>query len=448
MFVWPPLFSTKMGVKRGVQTGVGMARKTNILNPLKIKATNAEGVYADGNGLYLQVNKRGAKSWLFCYALHGKSREMGLGALDSVTLAEARLHRDECKKLLAAKIDPIENRKTEQAKARLDAARNVLFKDCAEMYFEANKSGWKNKKHTQQFTNTFKTYVYPVIGNLPVQGITVDLVMKVLNPIWKEIPETANRVRGRMEAVLDFAHARELRQGENPARWRGRLQKLLPHRSKIRKVQHHPALPYAKVADFMALLKQQPGLDALALQFTILTAARTGEVVSARWSEIDMHSKVWTIPAERMKAGKEHRVPLTEEALTILKAVDAMASGKHTAATHADVATDWVFPGRKGINQLSGMAMLMLLRRMERKDITVHGFRSTFRDWVAEQTAFPYEVAEGALAHTIGNKVAVAYLRSDLFEKRRKLMEAWARYCHTPSRVGDVGGNVVALGAR
>ena len=419
-----------------------------MLTTLKIKATNNEGAYPDGGGLYLRVNKRGARSWLFCYTLYGKPREMGLGSLDAVTLAEARTKRDECKKLLAAKIDPIDARNVEQAKARLQAAHSVLFKECAEMYFEANKSGWKNKKHTQQFTNTFKTYVYPKIGNLPVQGITVDLVLKVLRPIWEKIPETANRTRSRIEAVLDFAHACELREGENSARWRGRLQKLLPHRSKLRKVQHHPALPYAEIGDFMALLKQQPGLDALALQFTILTAARTGEVVGARWGEIDMRGKVWVIPAERMKAGKEHRVPLTEEALTVLQAVNAMTGDKRKVITAADASNDWIFPGRKVINQLSGMAMLMLLRRLKRKDITVHGFRSTFRDWVAEQTAFPYEVAEGALAHTIGNKVAAAYLRSDLFEKRRKLMEAWARYCHTPSQRGEEGGNVVALMGR
>ncbi len=424
-----------------------MARQLNILSQLRVKAIKDKGSYHDGGGLYLCVSASGAKSWRFFYMLNGKSREMGLGTVAAVSLAEARLKMADCRKLLAAKIDPIEARDANEAKARLAEANKTSFEDCANSYIDAHKDGWKNKKHIQQWTNTLKTYVFPIIGKTPVQDINVDSMMKVLEPIWKEKPETANRTRGRIEKVLDWATARELRQGENPARWRGKLENLLVRRSSIQKVKHHPALPYAQVGDFMGLLKQQPGLDALALKFTILTAARTSEVIEANWDEIDIGNKVWTIPAGRMKMKKEHRVPLTDKAISVLKNVIKLTSDKQSNSKQEEQ-TGWVFPGRKKKNSLSGMAMLMLLRRMERQDITVHGFRSTFRDWAAEQTNFPRDVAEAALAHATENKVEAAYRRSDLFDKRRELMDKWTKYCALPSVKPKSGKNIISLAER
>jgi integrase len=362
-------------------------------------------------------------------------------------LSEARLKMAECRKFLAAKIDPIEARNADNAKARLAEANKTSFEDCTNSYIDAHRDGWKNEKHIQQWSNTLKTYVFPVIGKTPIQDINVDSIMKVLEPIWKEKTETANRTRGRIEKVLDWASARELRQGENPARWRGRLENLLPRRSKIQKVIHHPALPYAQVGDFIETLKLQPGLDARALELTILTATRTNEVLAAKWEEIDFSKKEWVIPAERMKARKEHRVPLTDKSIAVLKNVMKLTSDKEDVGK-PEARTGWVFPGRKKKTHLSGMAMLMLLRRMERQDITVHGFRSTFRDWAAEQTVFPREIAEVSLAHATENKVEAAYLRSDLFDRRRKLMEAWSRYCSTPSPKDKSGTKVVNLAER
>jgi integrase len=264
-----------------------------------------------------------------------------------------------------------------------------------------------------------------------VQAIDVGLVMKALEPIWNEKPETASRVRGRIESVLDWATARGYRQGENPARWRGHLENLLPKKSKVWRVEHHAALPYTEIGAFMAELREQDGTAARALEFAILTAARTGEVIGATWSEIDLEGHLWTIPAVRMKAGKEHRVPLSDAALAVLRAMGEVQTG------------EFVFPGNRAKQPLSQMAMLMLLRRMGRDGLTVHGFRSAFSDWCAEQTAFPSEVREMALAHTVGDKVEAAYRRGDLFEKRRQLAEAWARYCGTPPAADD--NRVVAI---
>jgi integrase len=406
-----------------------MTRQLNRLSQLQVKNAGEKGSLHDGGGLYLQVSKTGTKSWLFCYRLNGREREMGLGAYPIVSLAEARGKRDEYRKLLAQKIDPLEARKEEEARSRFAAAHAKTFQQCAEAFIEAQQDGWKNKKHIQQWTNTLKTYVYPVIGKFSVQDIDVDAVMKVLEPIWKTKTETANRTRGRIEKVLDWAAARGLRKGENPALWRGKLGHLLAHRSKIQKVKHHPALPYQEIGEFMAILKEQPSLDARALEFTIFTVARTNEVIKARWEEMDLDNKVWTIPAARMKAGREHRIPLTQEAIDVLRQALELTGQNNKKGTFPK--NGWVFPGRIKDKSLSGMAMLMLLRRMERKDITVHGFRSTFRDWAAEQTAFPREVAEAALAHATGDKVEAAYFRSDLFDKRRRMMEAWERYCVT-----------------
>lgn len=417
-----------------------MARKLNQLSATKVK-TAPKGWYHDGGGLYLQVTDTAARSWVFCYMLNGRERQMGLGSVGAVSLADARGKLADCKKLLAQKIDPIEVRKSDEAKARYAAASGTTFEECAKAYIATHIGSWRNAKHIKQWPGFFERYVYPVIGKLSVQDVDVGQVLKVLQPIWETKTESANRIRGRIENVLDWAKARGYRQGENPARWRGLLENLLARPSKIWQTTHHPALPYAEVGDFMALLKQQSGLDARALEFTILTAVRTSECINATWEEIDLYNKVWVVPANRTKTRKEHRIPLPEKAITVLKHAMQLTSDKKNPVITEQ--TGWVFPSRKKIKPLSNMAMLVLLRRIERDDVTVHGFRSTFRDWAAEQTNFPREVAEAALAHTIENQVEAAYRRGDLFEKRRKLMDAWAKYCATPSV--KTGGKVVSI---
>lgn len=402
-----------------------MARTLNKLQGKKVENEKRPGIYGDGGGLYLQVGPDGGKSWIFRYRrltpnAAGKftNREMGLGPFPTVSLAKARelATRHRLQRLDGK--DPIEERRADRARAILEAARNKTFRQCAVEYIEDHASTWTNSKHAAQWTATLGRYVYPKIGEVSVQQIDTPEIRDILRAIWSTKPETANRVRGRIESILDWATANKLREGPNPARWRGHLENMLPARSKVRTVKHHPALPYAEIGSFMAALKDQQGTAAKGLRFLILTAARTGEVIGARWSEIDPVSKVWIIPAERMKGGREHRVPLTQEALDILDSIK-------------DRAPSFVFPGGKKDKPLSNMAFLELLRRMGRNDITAHGFRSSFRDWAAEQTSFPHEVAEMALAHAVGDKVEAAYRRGDMIEKRRKLMEAWAAYCGT-----------------
>lgn len=403
-----------------------MARQIDKLNALDVSNAKQRGYYSDGGGLYLQVSESGAKSWVFRFKQDGKAREMGLGPVHTVSLAEARLKALDCRRARLDGHDPIENRKAARATARLDAAKAVTFQACAERYIAAHKTGWRNTKHAAQWTATLGTYVNPIFGGLPVQAVDVGLVLKAVEPMWATKPETASRVRGRIESILDWATARGYRQGENPARWRGHLENLLPRPSKVRRVEHHAALPYPEIASFMAELHQQEGVAARALEFAILTATRTGEVIGCRWSEVNVAERVWTIPAERMKAGKEHRVPLSGAALAIVETMFKIRQG------------DFVFPGGGTNRPISNMAMLMLLRRMGREDLTAHGFRSTFRDWAAERTGFPAEVAEMALAHTVGDKVEAAYRRGDLFQKRRQLAEAWAKFCATPPTAGSV----------
>ncbi|MCP5361450.1 MAG: tyrosine-type recombinase/integrase [Hyphomicrobiales bacterium] len=402
-----------------------MAREIGKLVPVTLNKIKQKGMYPDGGNLYLQVTDAGVKSWIFRYMIDGKSRSMGLGPLNALSLADARMLAAECRKQLSQGIDPLAARRAEQAKVKLLYLRNITFKQCAEAYIEAHKSGWRNAKHASQWTNTLTTYAYPTIGGLMVQDVDVGLVLKVLEPIWKTKTETADRLRGRIEAILDWASSREYRTGDNPARWRGKLQNLLPARSKIQQVKHHPALPYDDISEFVAALELQEGLAAEALKMVILTATRTSETINAKWDEFDLKNKLWVIPANRIKTGKEHRVPLSESVLKILKEL------------HEKRINDHVFPSRNG-KSLSNMAMLVLLRRMKRDDITVHGFRSTFRDWAAEQTNYAREVAEAALSHAVGNAVEAAYRRGDLFEKRRKLMNEWARYCYQPKTAGKV----------
>jgi integrase len=376
-------------------------------------------MYADGAGLYLQVTGDGeakvAKSWIYRFKLRGRSREMGLGSLSIYGLAEARTKATECRRLAYEGIDPIEARKTERAKVALAATKSLTFKECTEQYIAAYRSGWRNAKHAAQWSTTVKTYAEPIIGKLPVQSIDTALVMKIIEPLWSKKSETAARLRGRIEAVLDWAAARGYRQGENPARWRGHLDKLLPARAKVSKVKHHAALPYTELPVFMVALRGQEGVSARALEYLILTAARTGEVIGALPAEII--DDVWTVPAGRMKGNKEHRIPLSASAFAIVEKM------------RKDHGGEFLFPGGKRDKPLSNMAMLKLLERMGRSDLTAHGFRSTFRDWAAERTNYPSEVVEMALAHAIDNKVEAAYRRGDLFEKRRLLMAEWAKFC-------------------
>jgi integrase len=408
-----------------------MPRKAIGLTARQVATIGAPGLHAAGGApcLYLQVT-HGGRSWVFRYKLAGKRRDMGLGPLDAIGLAEARQRAVDARKMVLTGTDPIEARRTERATMALSAATAMTFKQCADAYITAHRAGWKNAVHAKQWPSTLEAYVYPVFGSLPVQAVDVGLVMKVIEPIWSTKPETASRVRGRVESILDWATSRGYRRGENPARWRGHLENLLPKASKVRRVAHHAALPYADIAAFMTELRQQDGVAARALEFAILSAARTGEVLGARWPEINVGERLWTIPAERMKAGKEHRVPLSDAALAIIEAMSAIRSG------------DFVFPGASAGKPLSNMSMLMLLRRMGQGDLTVHGFRSCFRDWAAERTTFPSEVAEMALAHVVSDKVEAAYRRGDLFDKRRQIMDTWARYV---DGIAEGSGTVVDM---
>lgn len=421
--------------------------KTGLLSPLAVSRQTNPGRFGDGGGLYLQVKPSGAKSWLFRYQRDGKPLMMGLGAYPAVPLAEARKKAEALRNLRASKIDPRDARTAERDRRRDELAQARPFEDCAKEYIAANKTGWKNRKHAQQWPNTLESYVYPLIGTEPVGSLGRDAILKVMRQqvpaevasdgrvihpageFWTARPDTAQRVRGRIELVLDWAKVHGYRKGENPAAWRGNLQFAWPNRGKGRKRRHHPALPYAQIPDFMRELRKQDGVAALALEFCILNAPRTMEVLKSRLQEIDRAGALWTIPDERMKAGEEHRVPLTDAALAVLEKADKLR-------TEGDL----VFPGRKRGKPLSSMAMLMLARRMGYTDargqtITVHGFRSTFRDWVADCTSFPREVAEMALAHAIEDDVEAAYRRGDLMEKRRALMNAWADYCAGKSNV-------------
>jgi integrase len=356
--------------------------------------------------------------------LNGKAREMGLGSLLAVSLDDARVKANEARGHLSAKRDPIAVRDAEEKAKRLEAARALTFDQCAEAYIKAHRAGWRNAKYAAQWVSTLKTYVSPVFGKLPVQDVDETLVMKVLEPIWETKTETATRVRSRIELVLDWAKARKYRTGENPARWRGHLDHLLPRRLSVQPVRNHPALPYAEAAAFMMELRTRAGVAAKALEFAILTAARISEATLTQWDEINLEAGVWTLPASRMKSKREHRVPLSSAALKLLGGMKRQAGG-------------YVFPGWRAKHPITSAACLKLLRDM-RNDMTVHGFRSTFRDWAAECTNYPREVAEAALAHTIPDKTEAAYRRGDLFQKRARLMQAWADYLKKPAVRADV----------
>ncbi len=407
-----------------------MAQSIKRLSPRRVATETERGFHADGGGLYLQVSKFDTKSWVFRFTLNKRSREMGLGPLHTVSLADAREEALKCRKLVREGIDPIEQRKSIRGQALAEAVKVMTFKACADKYISAHSAGWKNVKHATQWTNTLNTYAYPIFGDLPVQAVDTGLVMKVLEPIWSTKTETAGRVRGRIENILDWATVRKYREGENPARWKGHLDTLLPARSKVQKVKHHAALPYDEIGTFIKELRKQKGISARGLEFLILTVARTGEAIKATWDEFDFEKALWVIPADRMKADKEHRVPLSSAALDVL------------AGLKVNAVNDYVFPGMKRTTSLSNMAFLQLLKRMDHHDLTVHGFRSTFRDWAAERTGYSNEVAEMALAHAVGDKVEAAYRRGDLLKKRVRIMEDWATFCST---VQDGGGEVVPI---
>lgn len=375
---------------------------------MKLSARKVEtagvGRHGDGRGLFLYVKPTLARSWVLRYQVQGRRHDLGLGAYPDVTLAMARQKATDARRMILEGDDPIAKRRQAQPKT---------FKDSALELIESKRSGWKNAKHAAQWSSTLEAYVFPTLGPMQVTKIATADVVGALKPIWSQKPETANRVRQRIEAVLDYASALGIREGDNPARWRGHLDNLLPKPTKMRAVQHHHALPHSDISDFMDALSTRNGVSARALTFTILTAARSGETRGMTWAEVDLDNGVWTIPAQRMKAAKEHRVPLT---LTTIAQF-----GKRGADT------DLVFGSEtKAGKPISDMSMTALLRRMEYDNITVHGFRSTFRDWAGETTSFSREVIEAALAHGIKDKAEAAYARSDLFDKRRLLMNSWA----------------------
>jgi integrase len=401
-----------------------MPRSINRLSPRKVATENKPGMHADGGGLNLRVaefEKNGVswvtKSWMFRFKKGGKERRMGLGPLHTVSLAEARDEALRCRKLLRDGIDPIEARKVARTRQAVDSAKSMTFKECTAAYIKAHKAGWRNAKHELQWSRTLETYAYPMFGDLPVSVVDIGLVMKALEPIWSTKTETASRVRGRIESILDWATVRKYREGENPARWKGNLDSLLPARAKVRNVRHHAALPYDQTGAFLVDLRERECIAARGLEFLILTAARTGEVMDAKWNEFDLSQNLWTIPGERMKSDREHRVPLSPDAVTVIKEMQGIKI------------SDYVFPGASPNRPLSNMAFLQLLKRMGRGDLTAHGFRSTFRDWAAERTAYSSEVAEMALAHSVGSRVEAAYSRGDLFEKRQRIMDGWAAFC-------------------
>jgi integrase len=384
-----------------------------MLTARRVATEKRRGMYGDGGGLYLRVGPTGAKSWILRYQHDGQRRDAGLGSAQFLSLAEAREKAYQLRRGLKVDgVDPIAGRHTAKGKAE-------TFADVAEQYIAKFSPTWSNAKHAYQWRQTLGTYINPIIGKTAVADVDTADVLKVLNPIWLTKAETASRCRGRIESILDFASSAGLRSAANCARWKGHLQNLLPRRSSVAsaRVVHYAALPYDEMQDFMTTLRSRDGVAPAALEFLVLTASRTGEVLGARWSEIDFKARTWAVPPDRMKSRREHRVPLSEAALAVLERMQKDRRG------------DYVFPGQSPGRPLSNMALLMLLRKLGRGDLTAHGFRSTFRDWAAEKTNYPSEVAEMALAHVVGDKVEAAYRRGDMFEKRRSLADAWARFC-------------------
>jgi integrase len=376
------------------------------------------GRYHDGHGLYLVVHNKNNKSFAFRYERDGRERWMGLGACHVISLKAARERARAARLLLLDGIDPLDHRRTERAKLKLARAKLVTFREAAQRYFDQHESKWRNAKHRWQYLHTLKMFAFPLIGDLPVGEIDTAAVLRVIEPIWLTKTETASRVRGRIESVLDWAGVRGHRSGDNPARWKGHLSEVLPARSQVAKPVHHAALPYRELPAFMAELRKREGVGARALEFLILTCARTAEVLGAQWEpEIDLTNKTWIVPAGRMKAGREHRVALSQRAGELLRGLP-MEHGN-----------GYVFIGPRPGNGLSATALMQTLRRMGHSDVSVHGFRSAFRDWASECTNYPREIAEMALAHRVGDRTERAYARGDLLRKRFALAEAWSKYC-------------------
>jgi integrase len=401
-----------------------MARSVNRLSALAVSKQTKSGYYSDGGGLYLQVTQAGGKSWVLLYRTDGKRREMGLGSALTVSLAQARQAAAEYRDMVKAGTDPIDAREAKRAElaAERQKARGVLtFDQAAEAYIAAHRHEWRNEKHGAQWVATLKEYASPHFGSIPVNRIDTADILRALTPIWTAKTETATRVRGRIERVLDWARVAGYREGESPARWRGHLEHSLAAPSKVAKTVHHAALPWRQIGDFMADLRKREGVAARALEFAILCASRSGEVRMATWDEFDLTAKTWTIPGSRMKAGKEHMVPLSGRAIELLQEMPRIEG------------CQWVFPGAKN-KPLSDMSLTAVLRRMG-VTATQHGFRSSFRDWCAESVAnsFNREVAEHALAHQLPDRVEAAYQRGTLFDRRVMLMAAWADYCSKPS---------------
>lgn len=434
-----------------------MPKRADELTAKQVEKLKADGTKnrrvmvgpSDCAGLHLRI-EGGTKSWALRMKVGEKRRDIGLGPynakagvtdeeaanLPGLSLAEARMKAREIRRtaretgqLVSPTWAKAEAVRVQEQAARIEVAKTKTFKECAEAYIEAHRSGWKNEKHAKQWSATLDRYAYGKIGELPVAAVDTGLVLDVLRPIWATTTETASRLRGRIESILDWAKVSGYRDGENPARWRGHLDKLLPARSKVQKVKHHPALPYSETGAFIADLRKREGIAARALEFSILCASRSGEVRHARWSEIDLSARMWTIPADRMKAGEEHEVPLSDAAVALLEALPRIKG------------TPYVFPAPRG-GALSDMTLTAVLRRMKREGLTQHGFRSTFREWAGETTAYPREVIEHALAHKLADKAERAYQRGTLMPKRARLMADWAKFCGT---VQNAQGNVVAM---
>lgn len=399
------------------------------------------GRYYDGDGLILVVRDAEIAWWVYRYTRNGKTRDMGLGRArgqNSVPLADARKRAAAARAIYHAGGDPLAERDAQKAarhaEAITQAAHRHTFEQVADRYVAAHESSWRNPKHRQQWRNTLRDYVFPKIGPLPVCDIETGHVTEIIEPLWTSKPETASRIRGRIEAVLDYAKARGWRDGENPARWKGHLANLLPARAKVQRVEHHAALPWEKIGDVVARLHASHGMAARAVEFAILTAARSNEVRGARWAEIDLARAVWIVPADRMKAAKEHRIPLSQRAVEILNEMATLGTDPGAL----------VFPGQRSGSPLSDVALSKAAKAAAQENITVHGFRSTFRDWIAEATAYPRELGEKALAHTLSDKVEAAYQRRDMIEKRARLMADWATFCSTASAARSA--DVVAIG--
>lgn len=410
-----------------------MVRKSRDINPTvkELAAIKSSGYHAAGGGLYLSISASGSRSWVFRYVFNKRQREMGLGSLTKVTLAAAREKAREARETVGAGGDPLADRQARKSALAAAVEKSVTFEWCASEFIKDKSPEWKNAKHAAQWTTTLEQYAYPVIGKMLVKDVELPHILAILRPIWKDKTETATRLRGRIDNVLDWATVHEYRTGPSPARWKGHLDKLLSAPNKTAKVEHHAALPHAQIGAFMVSLRGVSGNGARALEFAILTASRSGEVRGATWSEIDLKAGVWTIPEGRMKAGKEHRIPLSQPAIDLL---NGLAQGE---------GADLVFPAPRG-GMLSDMTLTAVLRRMA-VAVTAHGFRSTFRDWAGETTAHPREVIEHALAHQLKDAAEAAYARGTLFDKRRRVMDDWARYCGTVQVIAD---NVVNIRAK